>query len=263
MTTLGEDLKRERELRAVPLQEIANTTKISVRFFEALEADRWDGLPGPFFIKGIIRSYCRTIGADEDYFLNKYHHEVLLQKAAETAEIRRFLGRTKTLSAARRLRPNRRTVLAALAVLAVAAVVLFLVFRPRRPVLPAVPTPASFVAPRLAAPAVPENLTPAAGVSEALLRVELEFRAETWMLASADGRVVLEGIQMAGETVRLEAKDVIILNTGNAGGVEMKINGRPALPLGAPGAVRTDIKITRDNVSSYLRDSAPAADAGR
>ncbi len=37
MSSFGETLRRERELRGVSLREIADATKISVRFLQALE----------------------------------------------------------------------------------------------------------------------------------------------------------------------------------------------------------------------------------
>ena len=46
MASFGENLRRERELRGVSLREIADDTKISIRFLQALEQDRVDILPG-------------------------------------------------------------------------------------------------------------------------------------------------------------------------------------------------------------------------
>ena len=65
-------LKHERELRGVPLEEIAGTTKIHIRFLQALENNHFDELPGEVFIKGYIRSYAKTIGSDVDEMLNAY-----------------------------------------------------------------------------------------------------------------------------------------------------------------------------------------------
>jgi hypothetical protein len=260
MTTLGQDLKRERELRAVSLKEIANSTKISLRFLEALEADRWDDLAGPFFIKGVIRAYCKTIGADEDYFVNKYHHGVLLHKAAELREERRPRVGAVGFPASFPIRPHPRTVIAGVVILIAAAAVVFLVFiRPRRSPLPVIRKPAGFVAPTIAPPAVPSDLAPAPESPAATLRLELSFREETWMKATADGRLVLDGLKKAGESVSLEAREAFVLHTGNAGGVELKINGRPARPLGIRGEVRTDIRITRENFQTFLQEPAPAA----
>ena len=57
MASFGEILKRERELRDISLREIADATKIHIRYLEALEANRFDSLPGGVFNKGFIRAY--------------------------------------------------------------------------------------------------------------------------------------------------------------------------------------------------------------
>lgn len=72
MTELGLALKEEREKRNISLEEIASTTKIVPRYLEALENDRFDIMPGGFFIKGIIRTYARAIGLDPDEVLARY-----------------------------------------------------------------------------------------------------------------------------------------------------------------------------------------------
>ena len=69
----GSYLKHERELRGVPLDEIAQSTKISIRYLRALEENRFDDLPGEVFIKGFIRSYGQAIGSNVDELLAAYH----------------------------------------------------------------------------------------------------------------------------------------------------------------------------------------------
>ena len=69
----GSYLKHERELRGVPLDEIAQSTKISIRFLRALEENRFEDLPGEVFIKGFIRSYGQAIGSNVDELLAAYH----------------------------------------------------------------------------------------------------------------------------------------------------------------------------------------------
>jgi len=65
-------LRREREARNISLEEIASRTKIVRRYLEALEADRFDIMPGGFFVKAIIRTYARTVGLDEEDVLSRY-----------------------------------------------------------------------------------------------------------------------------------------------------------------------------------------------
>ena len=55
MASFGENLRRERELRGVGLREIAEATKISTRFLEAIEEDRLEILPGGMFPRSFVR----------------------------------------------------------------------------------------------------------------------------------------------------------------------------------------------------------------
>src|SRR5271163_4056377 len=71
-TPFGEHLKREREMRGVSLEEIAAATRISTRFLEALENERWEELPGGVFNRGFIRSVARFLGLDEDALVAEY-----------------------------------------------------------------------------------------------------------------------------------------------------------------------------------------------
>jgi cytoskeletal protein RodZ len=68
----GEHLKREREMRGVSIEEIAAATRISPRFLEALENERWEQLPGGAFNRGFIRSVARFLGMDEDGLVAEY-----------------------------------------------------------------------------------------------------------------------------------------------------------------------------------------------
>ena len=73
--TFGERLKRERELREVPLEEISKATRISGRYLTALENEDWDKLPGGVFGHGFIRSIARYLGLDEEALLAEYEVE--------------------------------------------------------------------------------------------------------------------------------------------------------------------------------------------
>ena len=53
-------------MRGVSLNEISAATRISTRFLEAIENDRWNELPGGAFNRGFIRSIARFLGLDED-----------------------------------------------------------------------------------------------------------------------------------------------------------------------------------------------------
>lgn len=121
MNDFGLFLKHERELRGIPLEEIANTTKIHMRYLTALENNDYSEFPGEVFIKGYIRSYAKSIGTNVETILSAYEETVgkqrteSLQKAKSEQE--------KILTAKTALRRN---ILVSLFVLAFALVGYFL-----------------------------------------------------------------------------------------------------------------------------------------
>ncbi|MBP7706151.1 MAG: helix-turn-helix domain-containing protein [Candidatus Aminicenantes bacterium] len=78
MAGIGPSLKEAREARHISLEEIASATKIVPRYLEALESDRFDLMPGGFFVKGIIRTYAKAVGLDPDEVLGRYRAAGLL-----------------------------------------------------------------------------------------------------------------------------------------------------------------------------------------
>jgi cytoskeletal protein RodZ len=76
VTTFGEELRRQRELRQISLEEIADATKVNVRFLAALERNEFASLPGGLFTKGFIRAYAGHVGLDQDATVNAYLYQV-------------------------------------------------------------------------------------------------------------------------------------------------------------------------------------------
>jgi cytoskeletal protein RodZ len=68
----GEDLRRERESRGVTLETISEKTKVITRYLSALENDDFDALPGGILSKGIVRGYVRTVGLDENTWVERF-----------------------------------------------------------------------------------------------------------------------------------------------------------------------------------------------
>ena len=72
----GSHLKHEREMRGISLEEIAASTKIQIRYLQALENNQFDQLPGTVFIKGFVRSYAKTIGCNADDLISAYDESI-------------------------------------------------------------------------------------------------------------------------------------------------------------------------------------------
>jgi cytoskeleton protein RodZ len=103
-----------------------------------------------------------------------------------------------------------------------------------------------------AEPAAQPMAPPAAEESWKGLTIEITFQAETWIQVRADGEIKIDGLFPAGTTARAQADDRLLIHTGNAGGFTLRLNGRPAKPLGRLGQVLTDIKITTENFRDFL-----------
>jgi cytoskeletal protein RodZ len=258
MASLGKELKRERELRSISLQDIADQTKIGMRYLRAIENDRLDLLPGKFLTKAILKSFAQAIGVDADQVLNKFQEEAMGLESSPRSPLR---GRafSEASEPADERRPRRARLGIILAVLAVIVLVCvyFFVIAPRQkaappasrpePALEAKPETTSTVLPE--APAAAEPVLPS---PDQPLRLEIEYEAETWMQIMADGAVVSEGIRTPGTKEALEAEQEFVLRTGNAGGFHFTINGLAAKPLGESGMLRANVRIRRDNLRDYL-----------
>ena len=72
MGQFGEQLRRQRELRGITLEEVAIATKIGTRNLRALEEEKFSELPGGIFNKGFVRAYARYVGIDEEQAVSDY-----------------------------------------------------------------------------------------------------------------------------------------------------------------------------------------------
>ncbi len=256
MTSFGEKLRHEREMRGVSLREIAEATKISVRFLQALEEDRLDVLPGGLFPRAFVKQYASFLGLDTEALLADFaalHVEPPVERRP-----------APPLEPEPRLITPARVVLAGLGLIVVA-----LSFRRGPAHQPGGGRPGPARPPVSAAPAVlPTDRVyaalPAAAPSPAgeTLVLTMTAQQDCWVEVRADGTTVINRVLAEGESQTLEARGEIVLSVGNAGGLQIRLNDRPALPLGRSGEVRKNIVITRQNLPSLV-DQARTASDGR
>ena len=70
------------------------------------------------------------------------------------------------------------------------------------------------------------------------LRVGLSADEKTWVSISTDGKNVFSNALQPHETKVVEASEKVRLLIGNAGGVEISLNGKPIGPVGPRGQIR-------------------------
>lgn len=241
--TFGEELRRERLIREVSLEEISSATKISVRLLTALEKSDLSRLPAPVFTRGFIRSYSLHLGLDPHEMVNAYLADLAPNKTRDT-------GPKKGGFRSRFLRGRRAA--ASTIVISVTAILLLLglIARPTRrgsgstPIAARSSAPYSFKnvsvspgpAPSIQDPALEPQK--AAGVS-----MVLEFEQDSWTEVSADGQTIFSGLSRRGTKQQFEARDGFRLTLGNAGGVRVTVDGHPLEPLGGAGQVVRDLPV--------------------
>ncbi|AZZ60301.1 helix-turn-helix domain-containing protein [Oenococcus sp. UCMA 16435] len=67
---IGKHLQDARENHGLTLEDVSSSTKIQMRYLQAIETGQVDKLPGPFYVKAFIRQYANTVGLDPNTILD-------------------------------------------------------------------------------------------------------------------------------------------------------------------------------------------------
>ena len=85
--SIGSYLARQRRLRGVSMDELANRTRIPRRSLERLEAGAFDSNPDGF-VRGFVRTVADALGLDPDDAVNRLLREPRVDEAALLASAR-------------------------------------------------------------------------------------------------------------------------------------------------------------------------------
>jgi cytoskeletal protein RodZ len=255
MASIGQELKRERELRGISLKEIAESTKINLRFLRALEEDRLDMLPEKFFTRGIIRTYANYLGLDEQSALNTYIENLQTKETQETRTTDKKIEADEPPESTPKIKkiPLLFSLLA-LVIIALFIVLYFLFWKDKNPpAKTAITQPAVQETQEKTIPQPPlEKKEPESQPQE--LNIEISVQQETWMEIYADQEMVDSGVKNPGDRIQFRALREFLIHLGNAGGITYTLNGQEGKIFGEPGTVRRDIQITLDNFKDFITE---------
>lgn len=274
LAAFGEELRREREIRGISLKEIADATKISKRFLDAIERNDHKTLPAPVFTRGFVREYARYLGLNAEEIVSRYNYAAAgddrIEKSTHldrlvpdrTAESERKPARSRGLPS-----PFARVDRGIYVLLFLVAALIGAVYwtvrhrhllaanetvetqrEPASRPVAVVPAPTS-TAPQASAPAPP---TP---VNDGLLHLTVNFTDKSWISLDVDGKnFSFDGAK--GEKKTFEARERFRFKTiGNAAGVELTLNDVRIPPMGREGEVLRNRVFDRD----YLQKTQTAA----
>jgi cytoskeletal protein RodZ len=261
--SLGGYLRSLREAKGGSLEDMARSTRVGIRHLEALEEERLVDLPSPVFVRGFIRAYCGFLRESPDPALGRY--EALLGTRAAAQAASAPPGPRNTWAGS--------SVVVGLVLLVVLGAGLILVNLSVKksggtsvataktespapaPVVPPAP-PAPAPAPPAPAPSAatePVRATPPPTSSASTpppatrptsgaavtggQRLVIRAVEPTWVRVQTDEGRVAEELLPAGASREWAAERRFLLTIGNAGGVELTLNGRALPSLGPKGTV--------------------------
>jgi cytoskeletal protein RodZ len=260
MSSVGAYLRQLRETRGVSVEEIARVTRVSSSYLHALEADDFSSLPEPVFTRGFVRAYCQAVGETPDEALALYEGRIEAPSSATVTAPSATTVRPRTVAsqATADMPPRTRgPVLVSFILLVVLGVALFAVTlalqsgreasddrRGGGAAVPAPPAasqsrpihpPPSVTAP---VPAASDGGTATPAVaSPSSYRLVARALQPTWIrVRTEEGRTTEETIP-AGQSREWVSARPFTLTVGNAGGLELELNGRALPPLGPSGVV--------------------------
>jgi cytoskeleton protein RodZ len=291
----GKLLSRKRLDRGFDLADAARATRIPLRHLEAIEKDNYDRLPAYPYAVGFVRNYAKYLGLAPDEVVSQFKSETTLMDPTLTATLPEpldesrmpskamilgglaaaaviigagawFLTRTpeaqvdeEPLEAAGTVVPEELPASPPVMSQSAAPPV-------GQPMVPPVVDPVTGAMPAdgviapAAALAVPSAPMPAgvaaAGISP--IGVVLRANEDSWIKVSDGSSPSLRtGILKAGDTYTVPNMPGLKLLSGNAGGLDVFVNGRQLPPLGGKG--ETVKGVSMDPAQLLARQSAPAA----
>lgn len=255
--TLGAYLRQEREKKNISLEAISRATKINLKNLQIIERDEFHLLPPPVFIRGFLRAYALYIGLDPQKVSEMYELQTkaadLSPRITKSVQVKKISHLTKII---------------AISFLVILIIILLFTFSNSPPPPPpeikgyplSPPTkvkapPAEALLPQTSpaeekkeeAPPLPPptTITPEKatvlplGDKKKERRHVLKVKAteRTWLRLKADDEKEVEALLQPKEVATWTARRQFKIIIGNAGGVEISLNGIPQGRLGESGQV--------------------------
>ena len=221
--TFGERLKRERELREVPLNEIAAATRIAPRFLEALENEQWEKLPGGVFGHGFVRTIARYLGLSEEDLLSEYDMARGESGVAPQKPEQRIPPPPKWIPVAGVL-----LLILLLAGIFFAGRYAWHAFQKHRAANK--PTANATLPIQDSSPTVTPSVS---------LELSVASSAATRVRVVADGTVAYDAVLPVGQSLHFSARDNFQVSAADSSAVLLELNDRELPPLGMPGSSGT------------------------
>ncbi len=230
MSAIGETLRRERVRQGLDLQALSQTTKIGTRMLGAIETGDYAKLPGGVLTRNFIKQYAIALGVDPASFESE-----LSDFRPKLDEIPRNTQPSFLPNEPRSSGPV--VAIAAWVLLAgLACGGIYYLLKPKE-----IPKAVQQIAPE---PSNPEPVKkaeapPVAAILSSAVQVVISASEASWVSITVDGKMKFTGILQPDDHQNFNADEKVRVVTGNAGGLDIRLNGKKIDPLGTKGQRRT------------------------
>ena len=252
--SLGEKLRKAREERDISISEVAEQTRISALYLQAIENDDYRPLPGGIFNKGFVKSFAKYVGVDEGEALLEYSRIAASQEAAEKDPIDRY--KPEVLTDDRSGPSLLPTIIFSIVILGLLAWgIILLVNYLQEPVGPTNNAPVNSASTNANSDVPTPERTPVANVEEIRLRIETSA-AELAIQSTVDGKVGAAVLQ-PGSGWETQANESVKVSyyKGLADTLNITVNGKkvetPLPPADWP-RVGFEFEINKGNIREIL-----------
>ncbi|MFC4584596.1 helix-turn-helix domain-containing protein [Sphaerisporangium corydalis] len=229
----GVTLAAARNAAGMTVAQLSGRTRIRETVIYAIERDDFSHCGGDFYARGHVRNIAKTLGLDPGVIVHQYDEEhggvPLPVRAAAVFQAE------STIKLRERRSPNWSTAMAiALAIVAVFGVTRVMSGSGETIATgndaKAVPSPKSPVT------AKPSTHPKAAKPASDLVTLQVKANRPSWVdITDAKGKRVFRGTMPAGRTSTWKGHKEMRVTFGNAGGVDLWVNGRHLGPPGKSG----------------------------
>ncbi len=235
MAGFGKKLREARLRQGYTIEQVEEETKIRKLYLNALEEENFSILPPQVYAQGFVKRYARFLNMDIEELSREFKELAYANKEAEDLEQIPLQPPKESIL---NKMPVRNIMIAAMfLIIAIWAGNYLVGYISREISQDNTPKP-SVVDKNTNKPPVEEPAPPAPQVNATLkMLVKVKPQQKCWMQVRVDGEEKFAGVLVNGQQQAYESKDSIYIKAGNAAAVDIFINDKIMVPLGAPGEV--------------------------
>lgn len=234
--TLGSMISKARIDARLSIEDLSSSTNIRVPLLRDIEANNFANCGGDTYARGHIRNIAQRLGIDPQVFLSVYEDEQMQVDRS----MQEMLVETSAMKQPEEVRKVSWKVLATISIgaLGIAGLIQIIVSNTSSPTFPAPVASASATPSESASPEVVPSEEATVSTGTGVEVVITAARAKSWLFVSdASGRTLFSGQISTGVTKTFSSESQLNFKIGNAGGVDLVVNGKKIDSVGVDGEV--------------------------